>query len=205
MLYGVKFEGDWTLENMLTVLDAVSSVANRFAEVTRGRASDAFRAVYNTSTQNPLIFEMGCPECSKLGKTESSHRIKVKDFYQSFYTDKPLRDQNFIVHELGHAFNAQMVNHFGEPMSPYQVLNRKQTFDPEYPDRTSEKSQYFGFASRSGEFTWQQSDDPHYMEEFADQFLGWTFNEWALSIQGSKREDFMNAYMYSWISETGYR
>jgi hypothetical protein len=118
--------------------------------------------------------------------------------------DKALRDRNLITHELGHAFNAQMVNNLGKSFSPYEVLNRRQSIDPIFPDRGAAEGYPYGFASESGVYTWQQSTDPYYGEEFADQFLGWVFDEWQDHPDGITRSTFMDAYMYLWVSTTGH-
>jgi len=207
LLFGIRFKDGskkWNLRSMLAVMEGVRAAAKRYAEITHGRASNTFRAVHNTNTTNPLVLEMGCPECTKMGQTYGSHLIKIEKFYPDWRTDKDLRDTNFFTHELGHAFNAQMANDLGVASSPYQVLNRRQSGDPAYPNRIETLGIPYGFASPSGKNTWQQSSDPSYREEFADQFLGWTFNKWEAGLPGYARASFMNANMQLWVSMTGY-
>jgi hypothetical protein len=71
---------------------------------------------------------------------------------------------------------------------------------------------YSGFASRMNVFTWQQSYAlaGSTSEEFADQFLGWTYNTWetgtsvgGFSEAGSNRSYWMNNNMPGWINGLG--
>jgi hypothetical protein len=61
----------------------------------------------------------------------------------------------------------------------------------------------YGFAGIL--YGWQQSPENTTGEEFADMFLGWTYNEWApetddFYLQGQARAAFMDRHMARWIA-----
>jgi hypothetical protein len=86
-----------------------------------------------------------------------------------------------------------------------------QLTDPSFPNRLAPPTdegatgRNYGFASPQKVYTWQQSPLEIVQEEFADQFLGWTFDEWeirsdgSLHADGQMRRDWMNHYMPSWL------
>jgi hypothetical protein len=206
--YGVTFEGKWEATDQAYVMEAVRDVGTKFAETLGGTAWDAFRAVYGT-----MVFAMGCSvdECGTQGGiTVSSNRIKF-----SSLDDGALRARNNVVHELGHAFN------IGLGREPEDALGDKQSQDPNFPNRNDFPDPVpdlwigpsSGFASGQNQFTWQQSYSlaGSNSEEFADMFLGWTYNTWETNIDGNftpagtARSNFMNDNMPGWIhTAAGY-
>ena len=37
-------------------------------------------------------------------------------------------------------------------------------------------------------------------EEFADMFIGWTYNKWSDDIYGEKRKNWMDEHMIEWVN-----
>jgi hypothetical protein len=157
----------------------------------------------------------GCPTsvCGAIGGIiDSAHSIRFSHLDSGF-----LRARNNMVHELGHAFNAR----FAAGNQPADFLGCTQTlttgcegfYEQGFPNRSDFPSnhdpfwvgQNWGFASGQNQFTWQQSyaNAGATYEEFADQFLGWTFNTWEpagnLGNYGPMRSNWMNQYMPGWI------
>lgn len=206
--FGFSMEGNWSEEDKDTVVESVLMVSHAMAEITQGSPHEAFRLVYGTSADNPLVFGWGnCPECNGLGGyTYGRHLIR----FESLSPISELRRRNNIVHELGHAFHWAMV-HNGVDPDPYRMLEITQNSDPTFPNRLVPPQERwstgpnYGFASPQKVYTWQQNPSEIIQEEFADQFLGWTFNEWetdefGLTTAGQLRSDWMNQYMSLWVN-----
>lgn len=195
-VYGIEFTGNWQLAHKWAVIRGVMAVGGRFADTLTGSSWEAFRSVFGQMT-----FQWGdCTECKGGGAyTASSHLIKFASMAANWRSDKELRWQNHVVHELGHAFN-QLLN-----WDPAEALSDKQFRDPSFPNRndypaTADKNWvgfHEGFASEQNILTWQMgvvaAGSPS--EEFADQFLGWTYHSWEVSTDGAARSLWMNRYM----------
>ena len=145
-------------------------------------------------------------------------------------SDDPLRGRNNVVDEMGHAFaknwpgsslssdETQYFRYRPEEVNPAIVLAWAQSYQgltdhyiegfPDRQDPTPNQDgkyppgNFLGFASEQNVLTWQiavtKAGDPG--EEFADQFLGWTFGVWEASEHGTMRESFMKKYMPGWIN-----
>jgi hypothetical protein len=105
-----------------------------------------------------------------------------------------------------------MVNVFGDTelaprYSPYNQLSTTQTFNSSFPNRVDDDVALTGFAGPR--YNWQQSPSGAVGEEFADMFLGWTYNRWetnrdgTLSREGQLRADWMAARMPLWVNVAG--
>jgi len=174
-----------------------------------GSAAEAFKAVFGLSS-NTLSLER-CPAgaCSALGWTQSSTEVWFNYFVYSkdtFADDWWERTVHVVVHELGHVFNAHMTNILGalaEKLSPYNQLFRTQANNPAFPDRVDNDANLVGFAGPR--YNWQQSSSGAHGEEFADMFLGWTYNRWEigpngqLSDDGQARAGWMAVQMPLWV------
>ena len=73
-------------------------------------------------------------------------------------------------------------------------------------ERGSNQGYSYGFASTGDERTWVQNPSTATSEVFADQFLGWVFNQWErsasgdLSAQASERASWMDTNMSLWLT-----
>jgi hypothetical protein len=208
--YGVIFTGAWwddenAYENLMAATEAVKAVGQKLAEILGGTAADAFRAVYGY-----MDLHWGdCSDCAEDGDvggfTVSAHEIRFKGM--SDISD--LRRTNHVVHELGHAFRKALYDK--TTIDTYDKLTKWRQNHSGYPDRETftgpegTTGPNVGFASPQNQFTWQQSLDGSDNEEFADQFLGWTFNMWEtnengrLTTDGQARSDMMNSNMPLWV------
>jgi hypothetical protein len=219
-LHGVKFDGDlvqWTLERKTAVLEAVRAVNKKLTATVAGAA---FRAIYGYVNMTwGLKNATGmCASIAVGGCTSNRHQINFVTM-----SDDPLRARNNVVHELGHAFSNYWSNSLldadrehPENTHPAIVLAWTQSFPgyaeyyingfPNRPDPTdSQLGSFYGFASEQNRLTWQvavaNAGDPS--EEFADQFLGWTFDTWQPPDElnyGPMRRDWMDKYMPGWIN-----
>jgi hypothetical protein len=119
-----------------------------------------------------------------------------------WHPDRELRWRNLVVHELGHAFNQKFV---GEQRTPANLLAQSQYSDPLFPDRMDYPVNHepgwtgpnSGFASPQNVLVWQMAVNQagSASEEFADMFLGWTFDTWEMSEAGAKRGGWMGMNM----------
>jgi hypothetical protein len=151
-----------------------------------------------------------CPAgaCSALGWTQSSTEVWFNPFVYSKAShpdDWWERTVHLVVHEMEHVFNARMTNVLGalaEKLSPYNQLFTTQANDPTFPNRVDNDANLVGFAGPR--YNWQQSPSGAPGEEFADMFLGWTYNRWetgahGLKAAGQARADWMAARMPLWV------
>jgi RHS repeat-associated protein len=128
------------------------------------------------------------------GHTESPRWIKFASMWSSGYDNVDERRVNNVIHELGHAFNGR-VSRIPENLvhdSPPPIEND--------PWRLEQKPEGF-YNAEYGNQTWMQSVVPSGSETFADMFLGWVFDQWALDEYGDERSKFMNEHMGSWIRQ----
>jgi hypothetical protein len=223
--YGVKFN-NWTEERSLSAAKAaIKAVAGRLGTVLHTNSALAFQITFKYG----INFTMGlsgatntCATITSGGCTSSSLQINFATISSDF-----LRARNNVGHEIGHAFenlwssDAKNREH-PELSHPANVLGWTQSFPgyPEYfikgfPNRTdfpnpvpeNYRGEYFGFASRQNDLSWQVSVDQAgaVSEEFADQFLGWTYRKWEDSGAGDLRSGWMEKYMPLWIHQAAGR
>jgi hypothetical protein len=126
---------------------------------------------------------------------------------------------------MGHSFESAVKTLV--TIAPRVALQAAQDADPSFPDRVADQQvldedgnpvfyedgnpvmqvprDYLGgFAGER--FGWQQSADESAGEEFADMFLGWTYNQWQreadgrMTVEGRMRSAFMSEHMPYWAS-----
>ena len=108
-----------------------------------------------------------------------------------------MNDVRFIVHELGHAFENALEEIVGNK-PPRAALARIQRNNPNFPNRfVSGQASPYGFAGRFP--GWQQSEQEDAYEEFADMYIGWTYNTWDEGSAGWQRASFMSSHMPLWV------
>ncbi len=199
--YNISFEGIWTSKDKDAVYAAVKAVATKFGSVTGKNSAFVWNQVYGY-----VKFDMKCSVavCGVVGGiTNSTHSISFSDLDSGF-----LKARNNVIHELGHAFDN------AKEFLPRTALSCTQTmgcagYQQNFPDRnnfpdpldTNWVGPNSGFASGQNQFTWQMSysNAGESYEEFADQFLGWTFSTWESSPNGQERSNWMNHYMPTWL------
>jgi len=204
--FGITFTGEWREDHKEAVRRAVWAVGHAFAGHVGASAAGAFQAVYGGVT-----LQWGnCAECNGGGAfTAGPHRIKFASMAADWHPDRELRWRNLVVHELGHAFN-QGIGYFAA-----DALSWTQTYhlDPDkatwfvqgFPDRPDYPANHApgwtgpnsGFASPQNVLVWQMAVNQagSTSEEFADMFLGWTFNMWEDSDAGRMRARWMGNHM----------
>jgi RHS repeat-associated protein len=227
-LYGVTFnaaEGyKWSTDYMSDVMLGVEAVGKKFARILPGTAASAFRAVYGSVN---FIYDPNCEECNGLGGyTHGYLRANILTIeFASLSSVSAMRRRNNVVHELGHGFNVKVFIEAG--LYPKSVLEdtvssvkaNTETYKkwhalfPDFPNRTDLVcdpgvkcyGDDFGFASVQGNYDWQQNTLGSESEEFADMFLGWTFNKWADNNKDLARAAWMNYYMPGWVRSAAGR
>ncbi|NIM92088.1 MAG: hypothetical protein GTO18_00005, partial [Anaerolineales bacterium] len=201
MDYGVVIKGKWSYRNKRAILAAIEAVGTKSAEITGGTAFDAFRNIYRTSANDPLVLTWGnCPDCNGAGAyTYGAHDIRWASM-PPILNDPSLdfiRARNNIVHELGHALeNVLLMTPEDGWIKPGRELVESALENDVLPERV--EGMKSGFASLP--LTWQMNPSADEGEVFADQFLGWVFNQWEvengrLTAAAQKRSSFMNTWM----------
>ncbi|GIK58710.1 MAG: hypothetical protein BroJett015_43730 [Chloroflexota bacterium] len=151
-------------------------------------ARQAFLSVYG----GPVTFIRKSSECAEdcFGRTISAQEIWV-------YSNATSVSDRFIVHELGHAFENALEAIVGYK-PPRTLLAAVQANDSNFPNRfVTGQDPPYGFA---GNFPgWQQSQQADAYEEYADMYIGWTYNTWAANDAGRARASFMSNNMPLWV------
>ncbi|WKZ53206.1 MAG: RHS repeat-associated core domain-containing protein [Anaerolineales bacterium] len=200
-LFGVILVGEWSDAYKLAVLIAIQAVAIRISDIVEGSVYDAFKNAFNITSTSLMTFTWGsCDKCNGAGGyTYSPHDIRFASMSALWRSDYFMRSVNNVVHELGHAFNHangwDPVNRLSNSMSTNSWL-----------ERGSNQGYSYGFASTGDKGTWVQNPSTATSEVFADQFLGWVFNQWErtasgdLSAQASERASWMDTNMSLWLT-----
>lgn len=101
------------------------------------------------------------------------------------------------IHELGHGFDRQADDPRGDLGDRWN-----DNTDGAFPRRDPDNADQRGYAGNR--WGWQQSAEQTTGEEFADMYLGWSYDEWEtqdgeLTDDGQMRSDWMNENMGEWI------
>lgn len=151
-------------------------------------ARTAFLEVYGGAVEF-IRKSFECPE-GCYGRTITAREIWV-------YQNGIVNDARFIVHELGHAFENALQEIVGHK-PPRAMLSGTQSNDPTFPNRfVAGQASPYGFAGRFP--GWQQSQQAEAYEEFADMYIGWTYNTWDEGSAGWRRANFMSTNMPLWV------
>ena len=208
--YWLFFIGSWSSNNKSAVISGVESVARKFSAIlSMSNPGMAFAFIFGY-----ISFEMGnCDQCKAgsdvAGYTYSAHEIRFAGLSNKPSPSGDLYRRNHVVHELGHAFKWLLYGQTG--IDVYTVLGNYRRSHPTYPNRetfdgsSGTTGPNYGFASLQNQTSWQVSLDGGDSEEFADQFLGWTFNMWetdyyGLTDNGRYRSQMMSSYMPVWVN-----
>jgi RHS repeat-associated protein len=185
--YGITIKGDSQDKDKLAVLQAVAEVGLGLASLTGQTPQAAFQGTFGSYQVEFVDYscETGC--WGRKVDGESTLR-----FYQDAVGNL---DPRLVVHELGHAFNAAWVNAHGATSSPYSRLGKTWADNPAFPRRSDEYNGYAG-----DPYEWQQSESGAPGEEYADMFLGWTYDAWATDDAGTARRDWMRLNMSYWLA-----
>jgi len=217
---GITLDGDptgWTFEHKYAVYYAALLVGHAFASARGNGETDvqAFNAVYGGIN---ITWGLGTPgkanaatgECATIttgGCTKSSHQINFASLAPSgtYPNDYSLRQINNVIHEFGHAFS------WAKGGAPTLLLDDNMTnlSSPGYNQllvRGTDPNLSYGFASSNNDTTWVQDSSTKAGEVFADQFLGWTRNNWETdpnyggwSNAGNARATWMTTNMAKWL------
>lgn len=88
-------------------------------------------------------------------------------------------------------------------LCPYTDLKNQWAQQPGFPHRDEANREARGFAGLA--FGWQQSRSLTQNEEFADMFLGWSFDKWEvdgegmLTAAGRTRSEWIGGHMAGWV------
>jgi RHS repeat-associated protein len=194
--YGIKYEGEWSINNSLFVLYAVQDVGTALAEVIGGTISSAFRTFFRG-----LKLEW-CDNCvdGGFGQAAGGKTITFDGMYSNLDIAKRL-----VVHEFGHIFDQlismQARNDVSTCTDRPGCLGRLDHNGPT-------ENEFWGFAG--GWETWQfgevwgvDEDGNEIMlrgEIWADMFVGWTYGRWGHTYRGEDRQNHMNDKMENYLT-----
>jgi hypothetical protein len=207
--YGITLVDFIAEEDIQAVRSAVIAVARKFGAILGNNPALAWMKTFGF-----MKFQIGgCDKCAEgeVGAfTYGAHEIR----FTGLSDQSHLKRRNHVVHEIGHAFNWLILGITG--IDIYQELRDWRNEHPGFPDRQAYTGDGgpgpgWGFAGPQNQFTWQQSNEGGDNEEFADQFLGWTYNEWetgnngGIVPAGQFRSDMMNMNMPLWVDMAANR
>jgi RHS repeat-associated protein len=189
----------WGDSDRDTVQSAVRAIGNRLSrEMNKSNWADyksgmsesysrlsseqAYFQVYGRQTFTRVV-----ETCECWAESKTNNEIWI-------YANAGEFDERMIVHELGHTFDRRGGSRARQDLGTTQRQN------PTFPDRTSNNDGSYvgGFAGTL--YGWQQSPSGTPSEEFADQFIGWTYNQWADSSEGLSRSEWMDRNMALYIT-----
>jgi RHS repeat-associated protein len=211
--YGVILDGSWSSDQTGSAKQAIRATAKKLATWASGNAAEVFRGVFNRygrslvlAWKDAISNYTSSPQCEGVdigACTVGGAQIRgtdeyvwlitfasINEFDYSHPENNELRRQNNIVHEFGHLFNSVAENFpYIDVSSEWGLLKRGSNLEESY-----------GFASPLKERIWIQNKANVYYEVFADQFLGWVFNQWepgryGTSSKGVQRGLWMNVHM----------
>lgn len=203
-VYGITFDADdgeeWTEEQKIIVLRAVAAV-DRQLRIAGGysgyRPGHAFRQVYGSytmlrSSKTEYTDSDGNTHDITYGAETFGWRNTI-EFYDPAFNVNPLEldFRNNVVHELGHAFNSEIVTASDGDIDPYDNLTVA----------LSEGGELYDYPRRGGmeDYPWQQSDRNEEGEVFADYFLNWTYNSFLGNDAGIAQYNWMSGQMGGWL------
>jgi RHS repeat-associated protein len=174
--------GEWSKDGreIWLLLFAVQAVGAKFASIVGGAFGQAFQAVFGKIT-----FQMGgCPECMGSGMyTYGSHLIAIDSL-----STNDIRVIHNYIHELGHAFDWIIAGVLGNNEMPRMVIQKywgsfRRPVKDQLPAPIHDYS-YYGLGGPRSNNTWHQNPYGDPGEEFADTFLAWVMDSWALNALG---------------------
>jgi RHS repeat-associated protein len=186
--WGIKFEGSWAEQRKTWVLGGVVGTGRRIAAETGESATKAFQTSF--ASINPQVFLFGtdlpgynlsglCSGIDSGGCTsyDKTNQTRIINFWNGTnqYHNGALFIRN-VVHELGHVFNSINSN------SPVTALGKADL-----------GRGLGGYAGKLHQWQFNESDTPS--ENFADMFVGWTYDRWSSDKIGDLRSSFMNNWM----------
>lgn len=185
--YGITIKGNSQGKDKLAVLQAVAKVGLALASETGQTPQAAFQGVFG-SYQVEFV-EYSCETGCWGRKVDGESTIRL-------YQDAAGHlDSRLVVHELGHAFNAAAANLLAPDLAPYAALRSTYENNPAFPHRSDDSYPYGGFMGPT--FGWQQSRSKSAGEEFADMFLGYTYDAWSRGPAGQLRAGWMDSVMFT--------
>jgi RHS repeat-associated protein/CSLREA domain-containing protein len=228
--FHISFSGNWSANAKFAVASGVWDVGRKIDKVLSSTASAAmgFKIAFRQGVN--FSYDTNCYGCRPascinenrysgtsstgdsctpiFGVTYSSREIEFASFSENSF----LKGRNNTVHELGHAFDNVM------DLVPRAMLRLTDTWmincqEYDFPHRNEQDyGPYYGFASPNNVTAWQMHfvGDPastsFYSEEFADTFLGWVYDTWettddgTLTLAGTIRSEWMEQWMSGWLS-----
>ncbi len=179
--FGVSLSGPYVLSDVIAVYQGVSDIANAFAKYSSIQAAPSF--LFKLVFGNSFYFEFGGGRCieSCWARSLSANSVRIYNIASGQL------DPRLVVHEIGHSFNTRVIDSLGESFDPSDKLAAKWDTDNTFPHRSD------GFAGPA--YGWQQSTDGSPREEYADMFLGWTYDTWADDPFGYMRSQWMDNRM----------
>jgi len=214
--FWVRFRGGWGGDYMVVVQSGAEKVGAALAGVLNGSArerrvwiatgdrpvtaQEAFQLVYGN---NRLVFRH--IEGDPIGGWAETHLDWAGNgcyrgeicYDESIFIGSGLASfqrwgPHNVVHELGHGIDQR------GGRQARADLAAEWTANPDFPHRDPDNRQRRGYAGLY--FGWQQTRVATAGEEFADMFLGWTYNRWDASASGATRSGWMSANMPRWIA-----
>ena len=214
--FWVRFRGGWGGDYMVAVQSGAEKVGTALADALNGSArerrawiatgdrpvtaQEAFQLVYGN---NRLVFRhiegdpiAGWAETHLDWAGNGCYRGEIC-YDESIFIGSGLASfqrwgPHNVVHELGHGIDQR------GGRQARADLAAEWTANPDFPHRDPTNQDPSGYAGLY--FGWQQTRVATAGEEFADMFLGWTYNRWDASASGATRSGWMSANMPRWIA-----
>jgi hypothetical protein len=194
----VRITQKWATKELYSVMKGVVAVGKALANHMLGisSGSEAFKLVYGYVNFQRVRYNN---ILGGRGWNYGSHNIQFDDFFTANEINERL-----VVHELGHEFNKAFCRTGTCPDgpygagSPYHDLSQQYGLSRKKGSYKDSESTFYGFAGEKNDWQFAGTDQTHFPgENFADSFLGWTYNTWepGESGLGARRSNYMNTQM----------
>jgi RHS repeat-associated protein len=203
-MYGITFDGGWSLEDKVSVLLGVMKVATSLSRITNNNASSTFKNIFG-----PFTFHRSTANLKYWGELNDDHN--------SITFHKNAKDWvSLVAHELGHAFQYALADK--GIANPYNELYIEGIF----ADDVQIAGYNEGYVQPgTGEPFVDDKGKPippnHYIrthdgmgkrlsgvntqnEDFADMFMNWSDGTFTNNAAGQARNDWMTTNITEWIN-----
>ncbi len=191
---GLSFKGGWKNTDKTDARKAATDIAKGFAEALGGPLGWAMKQVY----KNGLVFEKSDKSCADAhpgtGWTCWGETVGNTITVYSNADSRSFVYNNFLVHEMGHAFDNAVGGLF---TSGYG--QRVDYISSGWTDMPTGNAGYACSISIGQLCPWIQGyhteGSGYDVDQTADMFLGWVYGQWGNDISGTRRQNWMGLWM----------
>jgi RHS repeat-associated protein len=183
--YGVVIEGEFTIEELEELVEALEDVGEAFLEAgMEGTAASVFKEVFDS-----LWFVKSTESLD--GVTWARTVDNVITFFIEMDFKAGIVTRNTIVHEIGHAFDKGLNNKMTSKLQTFSYYGYG--YEPQANEGFALPSKYWIMGQQTyyeDNFGYDPGNWEDVSEQFADTFLGWVYGEFGKGGLGIHRSEW---------------